>query len=179
MGKETIMYNERGLKPGTPYERDQWKKIMSHNISEIKGFFGEYRFLSNFWPARVFLDGEEYFSVENAYQAAKYKKETRGYFKTCSAPEAKKISPDNFEYNYTEEEWSDVKLQIMYDLLVQKFDETLNPELYQKLKETGDRYLEETNWWEDIYWGVYKSEAREDGVGENNLGQLIMRVREN
>lgn len=90
MKENPIMYDERGLKPETAYEKGQWREIISHNQDEIKGFFGEYRFLSNFWPAKVFLDGEEYPSVENAYQAAKYKKETRDYFKTCSASDAKK-----------------------------------------------------------------------------------------
>lgn len=37
----------------------------------IKEFQGEYRWLSNFWPARVVLDGVEYPTVENAYQASK------------------------------------------------------------------------------------------------------------
>lgn len=176
--KEKVMYNEQGLKPGTAYEKGQWKKIVSHNENEVKGFFGEYRPLSNFWPAKVFLDGEEYTSVENAYQAAKYKKETRDYFKTCSASEAKKFEGNNSIYKYTEEEWDNIKLQIMDGLIVQKFDKILNPELYQKLKETGNKYLEETNYWEDTYWGIYKTDAKEDGVGKNNLGKLIMKVRE-
>lgn len=37
----------------------------------IEGFFNEYRFLSNFWPAVVELDGIRYPTVEHAYQAAK------------------------------------------------------------------------------------------------------------
>ncbi len=177
MNKENILYNERGLEPGTVYEKGQWKKIASHNEKEIKGFFGEYRFLSNFGLAKVFLDGEEYISVENAYQAAKYKKESRDYFKKCSPLKAKKIARDNREYKYTKEEWDNIKLQIMRGLLIQKFDKTLNPENYKRLKETGNRYLEETNYWEDKYWGVYKSDANEKGVGENNLGKLLMEIR--
>ena len=41
----------------------------SQNV--IDRFDGEYRFLSNFWYARVSLDGVVYPYVENAYQAAK------------------------------------------------------------------------------------------------------------
>ena len=175
--KKNILYNEQGLKPGTVYEKGQWKKIASHNEKEIKGFFGEYRFLSNFGPARVFLDGEEYSSVENAYQAAKYEEEFRDYFKKCSPLDAKKFARDNREYKYTKEEWDNIKLQIMRGLLIQKFDKTLNPENYKKLMETGDKYLEETNYWGDIYWGVNKSEASEEGRGENNLGKLLMEIR--
>jgi len=40
-------------------------------MKEIKGFFGEYRFLSNFWFADVFYEGLVYPSVEHAFQAAK------------------------------------------------------------------------------------------------------------
>lgn len=176
MKENPIMYDERGLKPETAYEKGQWREIISHNQDEIKGFFGEYRFLSNFWPAKVFLDGEEYPSVENAYQAAKYKKETRDYFKACSASDAKNKSSDSLQFSYTGEEWDNIRLQIMTSLITQKFDKALNPELYKKLQETGNKYLEETNYWEDTYWGVHKTEAKEEGVGENNLGKLLMKI---
>ncbi len=38
---------------------------------KIDSFQGEHRFLSNFWPAEVLLDGVVYPSVECAYVAAK------------------------------------------------------------------------------------------------------------
>ena len=37
----------------------------------ISSFDGPDRFLSNFWPCKVMLDGVEYASTEHAYQAAK------------------------------------------------------------------------------------------------------------
>ena len=40
------------------------------------------------------------------------------------------------------------------------------------LLDTGDKFIEETNWWKDQFWGVY------NGVGENNLGKILMRIRE-
>lgn len=36
----------------------------------ITGFFGEYRYMSNFWYAKVRLDSTIYPTVEHAYQAA-------------------------------------------------------------------------------------------------------------
>ena len=42
-----------------------------HDESNIKGFFGEYRFLSNFELGEVVFEGIKYPSSENAYQAAK------------------------------------------------------------------------------------------------------------
>lgn len=173
-----IIFDEQGLEPGTEFEKDQWKKIASHNETEVKGFFGEYRFLSNFWPAKVFLDGEEYSSTENAYQAAKYKKEFRDHFKNCSPKEAMIFSRDNLEGRYPDDEWQAIKLETMRGLLIQKFDKDLNSENYSRLQETGDRYLEETNYWEDVYWGVHKTNSSDVGVGENNLGILLMEIRE-
>lgn len=41
------------------------------NVQKIDSFTGEYRFLSNFHPSSVFLDGDLYRSVEHAFQAAK------------------------------------------------------------------------------------------------------------
>lgn len=39
MKENPIMYDERGLKPETAYEKGQWREIISHNQDEIKGFF--------------------------------------------------------------------------------------------------------------------------------------------
>ncbi|MEI6581054.1 MAG: NADAR family protein [bacterium] len=174
-----ILYDEQGLKFGTEFKRGQWKEIVSHNEKEIKGFFGEYRFLSNFWPAKVFLDNEEYSTTENAYQAAKYKKESRDFLKSCSPKEAIIFIRDNIINGYSIEEWDKIKLGIMKNLLEQKFDKNLNAENYVKLLETGDKYLEETNYWGDVFWGVNKNDPKEKGVGENNLGKLLMEIRKN
>ena len=58
-------------------------------------------------------------------------------------------------------------------LLEQKFDPELNPESALKLHETGGRYLEETNWWGDRFWGKDLN-----GDGLNTLGQLLMEIRD-
>ncbi len=160
-------------------EKDDWKKIATHNDKEIKGFFDNCRFLSNFGPAKVFLDGEEYNSVENAYQAAKYKKELRIYLMICSPREATAFAKENIDGKCSNEEWENKKLEVMRKLLIQKFDKNLNPENYQKLLETGSKYLEETNYWGDTYWGVDKNDAKEYGNGKNNLGKLLMEIRNN
>ena len=60
----------------------------------------------------------------------------------------------------------------MFDLLKQKFDKDLNPENFKKLKETGNKYLEEMNWWGDLYWGKSKG-----GNGQNMLGIMLMNIR--
>jgi predicted NAD-dependent protein-ADP-ribosyltransferase YbiA (DUF1768 family) len=57
----------------------------------------------------------------------------------------------------------------MYDLIKQKF--AADP-LRRMLLDTGDLYLEETNHWGDVCWGVC------NGIGENMLGHTLMMVRD-
>lgn len=66
------------------------------------------------------------------------------------------------------EDWEEIKFDVMRDVLIQKFTQ----EPYRtKLLSTGDAYLEETNTWGDVIWGVC------NGVGQNNLGKTIMEIR--
>lgn len=69
------------------------------------------------------------------------------------------------------EDWDNVKLQIMEELLVQKF----NQEPFKtNLINTGNEFIQEGNTWNDVFWGV----NLKTGFGENNLGKLIMKIRE-
>lgn len=56
-------------------------------MSKIESFYGEYRFLSNFWYAKTKYEGNEYPTVEHAYQAAKSNDEhIRELFITYKTP---------------------------------------------------------------------------------------------
>lgn len=148
------------------------KEYAIHDENNIKGFFGEYRWLSNFEPCKVIFEGLEYPSSENAYQAAKliYNSD-RELFQTLSPSKSKRIFREK-EFNNLTEDWHNKKYSFMKTILIDKFSR--NPELKKKLLETGDKYLEETNHWQDIFWGVfYKT-----GEGENNLGKILMELRE-
>lgn len=57
-------------------------------------------------------------------------------------------------------------------IMVNEFKYGQNPELCEKLLNTGDAYIEETNKWGDTFWGVSK------GIGENNLGKILMGIRD-
>jgi len=139
---------------------------MLTNDSPILGFVGEYRFLSNFYPCKILYQGIYYPSVENAYVASKTLDiELRKTVSTCSAVEAKKIGK-TFPLR---EDWESVKVKLMYEFLKQKF---YSGELCDKLLSTGDSYIEETNHWNDRFWGVC------DGRGENILGRLLMNIRD-
>jgi N-glycosidase YbiA len=134
---------------------------------KIDKFDGGYRFLSNFYMHPVKLDGVIYPSSEHGYQAAKtLDPAQREIIRTCSTPgqakrAGKKVSlrPD----------WESVKLQVMEDLVRQKFN---SPGLKELLLSTNNDELVEGNAWGDTYWGVC------NGRGQNHLGKILMKVRQ-
>jgi ribA/ribD-fused uncharacterized protein len=131
----------------------------------ISSFSGSYRFLSNFWPVQVEYDGLIFDSTENAYQAAKCKsKAERLHFQTVG-PGLAKCLGQKVEMR---SDWESVKLQVMEDLLWQKFND---PQYKKLLLETIEHELVEGNHWGDKFWGVCK------GEGQNHLGKLLMKIR--
>jgi ribA/ribD-fused uncharacterized protein len=135
-------------------------------------------FLSNLYgllpshePVSVVFDGVAYSTVEHAYVAAKImdlalREEIRQLPKAGSAKSFLK------DRGLTERpDWQEVKLGIMEDLVRQKFS---NPKLAAMLLATGDEELIEGNTWGDTFWGV----DADTGEGENHLGRIIMKVRE-
>lgn len=136
----------------------------------INEFKGEYRFLSNFYPAVVVLDDHEYPSVEHAYQAAKtFAANWRAKIRSAqSAGEAKKLG-NQIPRELFLSNWDAIRVEVMSDLLIQKF---YDPTLRANLLATGDVELIEGNTWGDKFWGVCR------GEGTNKLGQLLMVVRQ-
>lgn len=136
-------------------------------MEKISEFSGKYAFLSNFQFAPIAYDGIKYLNVESAYQAQKCEtKFERLQFANLSPRDAKKKG----RQIKLRSDWEEVKFKIMEDLVREKFSQ--NPELAIKLLETGDAILEEGNYWHDTIWGVC------NGVGENHLGKILMKVRE-
>ncbi len=127
----------------------------------------KYRFLSNFYMAPVVYEGITYPSSEHAYQAAKTADvgsrllladlKTAGEVKRAGA--RLKLRAD----------WNDVKISVMENIVRLKFEQ--HPDLAEKLLATGNAELIEGNTWGDRFWGQV------DGVGENHLGQVLMRIR--
>lgn len=140
---------------------------MDENKNVIDEFRDENFFLSNFYICKVKIDGIEYSSSEAAFQAQK-----------CVNPEEKKkfvdMTPTQAKrYGKKVElrpDWEDVKISIMKEIVSQKFLQ--NPTLLEKLMATGDKELIEGNHWRDYFWGVC------NGKGKNNLGKILMEVRE-
>lgn len=134
----------------------------------ILGFHGEFEFLSNFYPCRIFYENVWYESSEHAYQAAKTtNKYDLAYVAVQPTPAKAKMIVKNLPHR---SDWSDsLKLQIMEDILRIKF---AIPKLRLKLLATKDAYLEETNYWNDRFWGVCNSS------GFNHLGEILMKIRD-
>lgn len=143
-------------------------------MEKLLGFHGPAYFLSNFYPAEVTLDNVKYPTVEHAYQASKILNTIRRkIFLNCTTPAKAKQFGNTEKLRRSRElreDWEEVKLKVMYELVKEKF--AVHPNLKTALLETGDTYLEETNWWGDTFWGVC------NGVGQNELGKILMRVRQ-
>jgi len=132
----------------------------------IDSFTGSYRWLSNFEPSVVTLDGQKYPTVEHAYQAAKtFDTEKRLVIANLPFPGDAKKAGNKLDIR---SDWENVKLEIMEMLVREKFH--FEP-LRSKLLSTGTAQLIEGNWWQDVFWGVCK------GQGKNHLGLILMRVR--
>jgi ribA/ribD-fused uncharacterized protein len=136
----------------------------------ISEFQGEHRWLSNHVLARIVYDGHEFPTVEHAYVYSKtLVKEEQDFFLSemteMSPGQAKRIGKSLT----LRPDWDLVRLDIMRDMTTQKYN---IPYYRTKLLETGDAEIVEGNTWGDTFWGKC------NGVGENNLGKIIMSVRE-
>lgn len=133
----------------------------------IGRFQGSYRWLSNFAECVVRLDGVEYPTTEHAYQAAKTLDPVeREHVRSSKTPGVARRRGQKVTLR---EDWEDVKIPVMQDLLEQKFTK---PHYTKLLLKTGNQNLVEGNTWGDQFWGCV------DGEGENHLGRLLMKLRE-
>lgn len=131
----------------------------------IKEFCNEYVFLSNFYGAPLVYQGLSFKSSEAAYQAAKCP-ERMAEFCGLSAYQAKRLG-NKVELR---PDWDSVKLDVMYQVCKAKFEQ--NPDLQTRLLATEDEELIEGNTWHDTFWGIC------NGEGKNNLGKILMRIRD-
>jgi ribA/ribD-fused uncharacterized protein len=136
----------------------------------IRTFFGEHRFLSNFWPATFMWRGKLWLTSEHAYQAAKTldPQEQDHILNLPTAGQAKRAG----KTVTLREDWETVKVAIMTEIVFEKFNQ--NPELKKRLLNTGDAVLEEGNTWGDKTWGISPPGS---GKGKNLLGVILMRLR--
>lgn len=149
--------------------RDIW---MSEKFDEIIGFYPrEFYPLDNFSSFKVKVNGYLYSSLEEAFQSMLFlpdHKEISEQIKNSySAHEAQKIMHENInKVKYSNKE----KLVLMEKLLRLKIEQ--NPYVLKKLLETKNYTIMEDSP-KDNYWGCGINRE-----GENNLGKLWMKLRE-
>lgn len=137
---------------------------METTTRAIEKFTGEFAFLSNFYNVPLTYNGLTYMNSESAYQAQKDPSRATQFTK-LPANQAKRLG----RTVHIRSDWDEVKDTIMYEIVRSKFEQ--NPDIAQKLINTGNAEIIEGNWWNDTYWGVC------NGVGQNKLGKIIMRIR--
>ena len=126
-------------------------------MKEIRTFKNKNAFLSNFYPVSVYYEGMRFSSVDS---------EVRKMFMAApTAKEAKRLG----RKVKLRGDWESVKVDIMEMLLRQKF---ADPALREQLLNTKDSMLIEGNNHGDTFWGVCK------GEGQNQLGRLLMKIRQ-
>jgi ribA/ribD-fused uncharacterized protein len=135
-------------------------------MEAIRSFWGEHRYLSNFYLRDVAYNGWVYKSTEHAYQCQKTEDErVRRQMYELSPGQIKRFASKVV----LRDNWEHMKNKIMYDVVFNKFAQ--NVDLKRLLVDTGNALLEEGNTWGDTYWGTV------DGVGQNMLGHILMNVR--
>jgi ribA/ribD-fused uncharacterized protein len=133
----------------------------------IDSFVGEHRFLSNFYPSVIVVEGLAFSTVEHAYQA--WKTYDRTMVDKIQGARTPGIAKRLGRQAKVRSDWEQIKDSVMLTCLRLKFE---LPAMRKLLLATGDATLIETNTWSDRYWGVC------GGIGQNKLGVLLMQVRE-
>lgn len=142
----------------------------------IDTFRGPHFFLSNFFPhlmilpdadVLAFAAGRHAPTVEHGFQAAKALNAIDAE-RTLRAPSPGAAKRQGRDIR-CRSDWLAVRIRVMELLLRTKFSD---PELRERLRATAPAALVEGNTWGDAFWGVC------NGRGENLLGKLLMKVRD-
>lgn len=136
--------------------------------TSIREFRGRYAFLGSDWRADVEFEGAFYPTAAHAIAAARTTDaaERRIIAAQVSAADARRRA----DAVQLRADWDRIKIDAMERIVRDKF--TRHPILRERLRRTGDAYLENGNAEGDRLWGV------SSGVGENRLGIILMKVRD-
>ena len=152
-------------------------------MSYINSFRGRFVFLSNFYPCKIEHKGIEYPSVEHYYVALKVTgmQFIDGVYYT--APDFRELIARILDAGDVKKlgrrvkvrsDWNEKKLEFMEWGIREKFKD---PKLGEMLLDTGDLELIEGNNWHDVYYGKCSCHKC-NGSGENYLGKILMKIRE-
>jgi len=136
----------------------------------------EHGWLSNMTICKIQLKGRFFKSVEHAYVSEKRGDDewrtycaNQGFHPNSHSPYQIKKKGQDITIR---PDWDDVKLLVMEHCLREKFK---HEPFRTLLKETGNQNIQEGNYWGDAYWGI--DLKQNPNVGENHLGRLIMKIR--
>ena len=79
------------------------------------------------------------------------------------------LGRDENSPSYRHDDWMDVRVSLMYDIVYAKFSQ--HEDIRKMLLDTGDAEIAEHTQ-NDYFWGDGM-----DGSGENHLGKVLMEVR--
>ena len=136
--------------------------IKFYKIADAHGY------MSNFYKSNFFLYDKTWVTVEHAFQAQKTVDPVQ-YEEIHSAKTAR-LARDLGQKVTLIPNWEDVKVQVMYECVLQKFSQ--NQKIKELLLSTGSEELVEDSP-VDWCWG-----CGADGKGKNELGKILVRVRE-
>lgn len=137
------------------------------NFYSVGDEYGEF---SNFAAYPIRVRGKKWPTVEHFFQAQKFEDERdRDAVRKANTPMlAARIGRDR--KRKLRRDWEAVKVSVMREALDAKFEQ--HDDLRELLLSTGDaRLVEHTE--NDDYWG-----DGGDGSGRNELGRLLMKVRD-
>lgn len=143
----------------------------------IDSFKGKYSFLSNFYlpDGGIQIKSKNVPTLEHAFQAHKtLDVEERDKVLACKSPGAAKNAGQKVTLR---PDWDEVKVSIMLTLLFYKF--APGSDMADRLLRTGTAHLVEGNDWGDEFWGCVRNvEGNTPWQGMNQLGILLMQIRE-
>jgi ribA/ribD-fused uncharacterized protein len=141
--------------------------------SDVSEFSGNFAFLSNFFPSPMNISGANWATVEHFYQACKTLDPIQAeVIREAETPGRAKRYGGNLQLRA---DWDQIKLQVMEFIVEQKFLQ--NPQLMERLKNTGNATLVEGNCWHDNFWGDCSCARCRNKPGQNQLGKILMSVR--
>ena len=132
--------------------------------------FGPLGYLANYSNHGFYKNGIFYKTVEHYYQSEKYDNlEIKNKIINAETPkEASNIGRDRG--NIRIDNFKSIKNSVMFDGIYEKFSQ--NKDIRNKLIQTGNAIIREMTI-DEYYWGVGK-----DLSGSNNIGKILMNVRE-
>ena len=138
-------------------------------MDKIKGFTKDYHFLSNYYNHTIKFDGLFYRNNIACFIAQMFESDdTKKLFSKMLPGQAIRMA--EMMRNPREKEWDDIKEDLMYKICYAKF--SYATKLRDQLIDTGDAELINETKWDNKFWGTT------DGIGENRLGKILMRIRE-